>query len=357
MCATTAAGLANNIAGGAGIAWGITILPVKVLDYLTRGTQADISSGIRYAADQGADIANLSLGFPSRSFWLERGLPENVLAHMFDPLEEAVRYAQRRGTILVAAAGNFHRSEIGPPASLPGVISVAATRVDDSLASYSSWGKGLSFIAPGGDFTDLNHDDYQDAIPTLTMRPLFGNSLAAPDTFLVWPFFGTSAAAPHVSGAIALLMSLGMRDQGSIEQVLRQTAIHPWGDPTDYSPVEGFGLIQIDKAVRLAASKHRLANALNSGSREGVALRVVNPARGGATLAVRMKSAGPLRVRLFDVRGSLVRTLEQGPSPAGERTVFWDGTNDRGEPAANGVYFFRVDTQDGVTTRRIAFLR
>jgi serine protease len=362
MTATIAAGQANNLAGSAGIAFGITILPIKALHHDNSGEMAEIVQAIRYAADQGANIANLSLGFAPIGQLIERGVTKEAIRDLFRPLKDAIRYAQTRGVILVAAAGNFSYPEVSLPAGFPGVISVAATGVNDSIASYSSFGRGLSFVAPGGDFTELNGDHVQDAVFNLGIKPFRSlGSLANPDSFGVFPFFGTSGAAPHVSGAVALLMSLGVKNQGSIEQILRATAIHPFGRVNGPDPVYGEGLIQIDRAVRLAAS--RLGPKVTLGTRTGANARVdarlttENPSRGNAALALTTSREGPASVQLFDISGRLVRTLVNGRYPAGRRVFRWDGKDDRGESVGSGVYFFHITTPDGVETRRVAVLR
>lgn len=357
--AAIAAGAANNIAGSAGIAFGVTILPVKVLRFDREGEMSAIIQGIRFAADQGADIANLSLGFPSREAFRDAGYPSNVLAHMFHPLRDAVNYARRRGTILVAAAGNFGRGDVSLPAAYPGVISVAATGVENRLASYSSYGKGLSFVAPGGDFLDENGDHIQDQIPVLGIKPYRSEgSLAKPDSFGVFYFIGTSAAAPHVSGAVALLMSLGLRSQGAIEQTLRSTALMPFGKPNAYSEEYGFGLIQIDKAVRNPVSAGALHVTAALG-RDPLGTRIAsgNPSRGGAAVAFRTTRAGPVTARVYDTRGALVQTLTEGDRPAGSHILRWDGRDARGGLAASGVYFIRVETSEGASVRKLAHLR
>lgn len=357
MVATIAAGQADNRAGSAGIAFGITILPVKVLNFRGEGTMATVVSGIRYAADQRADIMNLSLGFPPLRQLRDRGVPEKILASTFHPLKDAIAYAQRRGSIVVAAAGNFHYPELSLPAGCAGVISVAATGFNDSLASYASFGNGLSFVAPGGDFTELNGDHVQDLIPNLSIKPFRSEgSLANPDSFNVFYFFGTSAAAPHVSGAVALLKSLGVKDQGEIEQALRATAAHPFSKPNAYDPMYGYGLIQIDKAVRYAAQKPSLRHARTKGDAFGTRLLSENPARDAAVLSLRMVRYGRVRVRLFDIAGRLVRTVADGSFEPGERIVRWDGRDDRGRIVGNGVYFFRIEIGDRLLTRRVAVL-
>ncbi len=363
ITSTIAAGQANNVAGAAGIAFGVTILPIKVLRYDNGGEMSAIVQGIRYAADQGADIANLSLGFPPVRQLIERGLTKKFLRDFFRPLKDAVQYAQSRGVILVAAAGNFIYPELSLPAGYPGVISVAAGGEDDRIASYSSWGPGLSFVAPGGDFTDLNQDHVQDGIAVYTFKRFreseHNDNLAKPDSFRVFiDNFGTSFAAPHVSGAVALLMSQGIRSQGLIEETLRATAINPWGRTSNGTdPIYGAGIIQIDKAVGLAASRSAPRIAIGAPDRLGVKLVSENPSRAGAALSLRLSRPGAVRVQLYDVSGRLVRTLDQGSYPAGERVVRWDGKDDRGERVGSGVYFFHAATPDGVENRRIAILR
>ena len=224
---------------------------MKVLDYRSDGNMDDIVQGIRFAADQGADVINLSLGFARRGLFRALGFPESELAHMFKPLRDAVLYAQRMGAIVVAASGNFDASEVSFPAGMPGVIAVGATGVDDRRAGYSSYGNQLDFMAPGGDFVEVNGDHVQDGVAVLSIKPHHSaGSLAKPDSFDVFIFFGTSGAAPHVSGAVALLRSLGLRDQGMIEQTLRASTVNSFQTSSAFDPMYGFGLIQLGRAVR-----------------------------------------------------------------------------------------------------------
>jgi serine protease len=354
--ATIAAGAADNIAGSAGIAFGVTLMPIKVLDYRNDSQMDWIVRGIRYAADQGADIANLSLGFPPYRLFRALGYPESFLTHMFKPLRDAINYAQNRGVIIVAAAGNFGAPEVSLPAEYPGVIAVGATAPDDARSSFSSFGTRLDFMAPGGDFGDVNNDHVQDGIFVLGMKPFRSEgSLANPDSFNVFVSFGTSDAAPHVTGAVALLKSLGLRDQGQIVQTLRASAANKFQHDNSFDIFYGYGLIQLAEAVRNPVGGPSL-QARTFGGSLSARIESGNPARGSARVAFRLTQGGSATVRVFDARGALVRTLERVRG-SGEHAVAWDGRSNNGALAASGVYWFRIESEEGTAVRKVAFLR
>jgi len=350
-------GLGNLVIGQviAGIAFGVTIMPIKVLDYRNDSDMSFVTGGIRFAADHGADIINMSLGFPPLDTFRYFGYTESQIQEMFRPLRDAVNYAQRRGVVLVAAAGNFDASEVSLPANYPGVIAVGATDPDGRRSSYSSFGRNLDLMAPGGDFQDLNGDHVQDAVFVLSIKPHRSEgSLAKPDSFGCFPFFGTSGATPHVSGAVALLMSQGATSEGAIERTLRETAVRP-PDRLPGADIEyAAGLVQIEAALRARTSPGGPAAATGT-----IATRLLsrNPASGEASISYRTERPGHVRVHVFDVRGALVRTLEERDIPAGEQRARWDGRDDAGGQAATGVYFFRIQTGEGVATRKVTFLR
>jgi serine protease len=355
--ATIAAGAANNTAGSAGVAFGITLMPIKVVDYRNDSDMDWIVGGIRFAADHGADVANLSLGFPPVRLFRVLGYTEDFLAHMFKPLRDAVTYAQRKGTILVASSGNFGAPQVSLPAAYPGVIAVGATNVDDARASYSSFGSDLDFVAPGGDFTELNGDHVQDGVAALSIKPYRSEgSLANPDSFGVFISFGTSNSAPHVSGAVALLLSLGLQGQGQIESVLRSTAVNRFQSTNAFSTRYGYGLIQLDAAVRKAAGNGASAAAALPGTIQA-RMESGNPSSGESRLSYRLTRSGPVRVRVYDARGSLVRSLDDRVAQAGSHTIAWDGRSASGSAAPSGVYWMRVDSPEGSAVRKVALLR
>ena len=178
----------NNNAGVAGIAYGASIMPIKVLGSSGSGSYADIADGVRYAADNGAHIINLSLGGPVTTTYLE----------------EALAYAYGKGVIIVAAAGNNGTNSIAYPAAHDEyVIAVGATRFDETRAPYSDYGSSLDIMAPGGDTTvDQNGDGYGDGI----LQQTFGRITSR---FGYYFYSGTSMASPHVAAVAALVMSHG----------------------------------------------------------------------------------------------------------------------------------------------------
>ena len=173
--------VSNNSIGVAGMAWNVKILPVKVLDSAGNGDYAGVSSGIKYAVDQGAKVINLSMGGPA---------PYTIPSVFI----EAYNYAAAHNVTIVAAAGN----ENGPvnfPASYSGVIAVAALGPDGLRAPYSNFGPQITVCAPGGAGTVT--DKYSQAIVSTYNNP--ANSYAY--------MCGTSMATPHISGLVALLYS------------------------------------------------------------------------------------------------------------------------------------------------------
>ncbi|MEX2446795.1 MAG: S8 family serine peptidase [Dehalococcoidia bacterium] len=138
-----AAAAGNNEVGVTGVAPGAMLLPVKVLDCTATGRISDAAAGIRYAADMGADVINISFGTPNDS----------------PALREAIEYAQARGAVIVASAGNDGSRGITFPAAYPGVLAVAASGEVDAAgtldfrltAPFAHFGEGVDYLAPGVD--------------------------------------------------------------------------------------------------------------------------------------------------------------------------------------------------------------
>jgi subtilisin family serine protease len=182
-----AAAETHNNEGIAGVAWNCTILPVKVLDNLGFGSYSEMIDGIIWAADNGADVINLSLGgnFPSTS------------------LENALEYAYDMNVVNVAAAGNDGGAVLYPAAYDEYCLAVAATNNNDERVTFenssdvplekweSNIGPEIDVAAPGYEIVST--------VPTW----YFG-----PGSFPYGIGSGTSQAVPHVAGLAALIKSV-----------------------------------------------------------------------------------------------------------------------------------------------------
>ncbi|WP_241655870.1 S8 family peptidase [Halobacillus litoralis] len=181
--AGTAAAETNNGAGVAGMAPNTNILAVRALDASGNGSLYDIADAIRYSADAGAEVINLSLGCNCDT----------------QTLEDAVNYAWSKGSVVVAAAGNDGVSTTFEPASYDNVIAVGAVNQNNSRASFSNYGTWVDVTAPGVDIAST--------VPN--------NGYAY--------MSGTSMASPHVAGLAGLLASQG-RSNSNIRAAIEQTA-------------------------------------------------------------------------------------------------------------------------------------
>ena len=221
--AGTVAQSTGNGKGVAGMAPAARLMPVKVLSAFGSGTSHDIAEGIRWAVDHGARVLNLSLGGGARSL----------------AMESAVAYARRRGAVVVCAAGNGGSRGVSYPAAYPDAFAISAVGPRGRLAPYSSFGPQIAIAAPGGDKS-------QGEESGVLQQTLADGSTT--EAAYRW-FQGTSMATPHVAGAAALVMSLGVSAPGAVEGLLRSTAQDP---PESSSERYGSGLLDAAAAVRQA---------------------------------------------------------------------------------------------------------
>ncbi len=232
-----AAAAGNNGQGGAGVSWGATILPVRVVDSQGRGTALQAANGLIWAADHGADIVNMSLQYAAH--------PVNNPPADLAFFEAAVNYAHAQGILVVVAAGNFKTCEnslifcaadtfcqpgeqciqqVVYPARFDNALAVSATTNTDELASFSNFGSQIDLSAPG---------EYIWSTDTAgCYRQLSG----------------TSMSAPFVSGTAALLKSYNADLSHLDLRALMEATADDLGDP-GWDPFFGFGRINVHQAL------------------------------------------------------------------------------------------------------------
>jgi serine protease len=251
--AGTMAESTNNRLGLTGLAYGASIMPVRILDADGSGDAATIARGIRYAATHGAQVINLSLEFSL-----------DVSSSDIPDILSAIRFAHSRGVVVVAAAGNEGVEQIAYPARAPAVISVGATTRDRCLANYSNGGARLALVAPGGgDDTSLLSDANCHSarnLPNISQLTFFDPS--NPGHF-GYPggWYGTSMSSPHVAAAAALVIASGVIGRHpSPDKVLtrlEQTA-QPLGGSKP-NQFYGYGLVDAGAATaRATAARHQV---------------------------------------------------------------------------------------------------
>ena len=166
--AGAAAALGNSGIGVSGVTWTNPIMPLVTVTSSNTGTISDTSSAIIYAADHGARVINISLGWTGVS----------------STMQNAVDYAWNRGLVIVASAGNYGNNSPIYPAALNNVVAVSATDSADNLAGWSTYGTFVDVAAPGVSiYTTANGGGYRYAS-------------------------GTSFSSPIVAGLAGLIISL-----------------------------------------------------------------------------------------------------------------------------------------------------
>lgn len=245
----------NNSLSDSGMAYKIKIMPVKVCSGYwdvqfaqskagVRGQapldaggclNSDIAAGIRYAADNGAKVINISLGGDEAS--------STILS--------AINYAIGKGAFVAAAAGNEY--EDGNPTEWPaadapqvdGLMSVAATNRSNNRAHYSNTGSYIEIAAPGGDSRDQSAGTgyiWQLTLIYTDQDPAVGFYTPRFDRYGEIGYQGTSMATPHVAGLAALMMSRGITLPLAVEAIIKRTAKDLGDVGKDAS--FGYGLIQ-----------------------------------------------------------------------------------------------------------------
>jgi len=204
LVAGTAAASSNNAVGVASVAWGCRIMPVRISDSTGSATFSNMASGLTWAADHGARVANLSFRASTSS-----------------AVTSAAQYFQNRGGVVTVAAGN--EAVFEPALDNPYELTVSGSDPNDLLYGWSNTGNNIDLAAPGSAYSTTRGGGYSSVS-------------------------GTSIAAPIVAGVAALVISNNPNLTGQeVQDTLKQSA-DDLGTP-GWDSSYGWGRVNAERAL------------------------------------------------------------------------------------------------------------
>jgi subtilisin family serine protease len=321
-------GVTNNGLTCAGMSWNCTIMPVKVSEdgsyEITHGYE-----GIQYATDNGAQVINLS--------WRRGGDPS-----AFE--QEIIDSAFAKGAILVAAAGNDEPgSSYAPPDTCPfsypavysHVTAVAATDIADKATAFTYYGTWVDVSAPGNAI--YSH--------------LWNNSYGLRGS--------TSGACALVSGVAALLRCIEPDMNSDQFEARVQTTAEDidYLNPT-YAGWLGGGRLNAYRALmNIVPVEETWAATGTVPADYALSQNYPNPFNPNTTISYKLPVSGQVALKIYNVRGQLVRTLVEGIQPAGEYAARWDGCDRQGHQVTSGIYICCLKVDNWSQSKRMVLLR
>jgi serine protease AprX len=301
-----------------GPAWGARYLLAKteIVDGETPIEEDHWVAGIEWADSAGADVVSSSLGY----LWPDSNLALDGNSYL---CTRAADIAASHGIVVVNSAGNEGLDGLVAPADGDSVLAVGAVDRGGTIASFSSRGPTADGrIKP--DFTAMG-------VGVRSVAPSSGYA----------SYNGTSYAAPMVAGVCALLLELHPEwSPIAIRDTLRATASR--GDDPDNT--YGWG---IPNAMLTAPAAPLLSSAA----------AFPNPFRSAVSIRVSLNAPRPVTIRVHDCRGALVKILAEGRGVLRSLTIQWDGTNERGDTVASGVYFTTISSPGFTRTIKTVLIR
>lgn len=229
----------NNEVGITGLAFNSKAMPLKGLDDEGYGVVTNEADAIVYAANNGAEVINMSFGGPLK----------------LDLLQDAIDYAYSLGVVMVAAAGNSFGDDAANhwPSGYENVIAVSSTDQNDTISDFSNIGVKIDVSAPGGG--SVNDDDPEKLGRNILSIRAAGTDMYGDGICIVdgdyYRTRGTSMAAPHVSGLAALIISKNpLFTNEEIRQAIRTSAddidAPGWDLNTGYGRINAYKALQIE---------------------------------------------------------------------------------------------------------------
>jgi len=260
--------VSSNAIAFAGVTAKTTLMAVKVLGSDGSGLTSDVLNGILYAADNGADVANLSLGGSFSRHGNQQFI--NIIKRVMD-------YALRKGMLVVVAAGNagtdldHNGDEFDAYCDLQHVMCVSAvgpvlpTGSSDVFAVYSNFGHSVDVAGPGGNIgTSLanwpwtnffgpgvlgpDHISWVWNVCSKTVIQPGANPFPCASGGAIDAFIGTSQATPHVTGLAASMIAQYGKNIPVLIRILIEASADDLGKP-GRDPQYGFGRINVARAL------------------------------------------------------------------------------------------------------------
>ena len=320
-------GVTDNNEANAGMSWNCPYMAVKTSrdgeEQIRRGYE-----GIQYAADNGAAVICL-------------GWARADTASAFE--QEIIDSAAAKGVILVAAAGNDTPSEtysppdpcpVMYPAAYNHVVAVGATDIADRAASFTYYGPWVDVCAPGnGMYSHLWDDSYG-------MRS------------------STSAACAMVAGVAALAK---VKDP-TITSDLFSSIVSSQADNIDalnpaYLGWLGGGRLNAYQTLNYVSVEDPMSAPDAQPRAYALSQNYPNPFNPSTTISYVLPAGGPVEMKIYNVKGQLVRILVDGDQSAGSHSIQWDGRTDGGLTAASGIYFYRLTSGNWSHTRKMVLMK
>ncbi|TMQ65330.1 MAG: T9SS type A sorting domain-containing protein [Candidatus Eisenbacteria bacterium] len=326
-----AAAATDNGAGIAGAGWQCRIMALKVGNSAGELPLSAVTAAFEYAAGEGADVLNMSFG------------TRDPTAQ--DYFQALVDMATAANVLCVAAAGNDSLDTPSYPAACANVLAVAATGEDNRRAAYSNWGSWVDVAAPGSAMWSSICRNYElDFVSQIIYLLYFGWDGENPYMY----GDGTSFASPLVAGVCGLTRARmpGLTPQQIIAHVVATgdlvTYDHPIGPRVNAYRALSEPAVDVEP---LAPPRTAFGSAWP------------NPFGRATTIDFALAAAAPVRLRVYDNAGRLVRTLIEATLPAGRHAAIWDGTSSDGRTLGSGIYFAALESGGRRAVRKIVITR